>query len=65
MNPAFERTIKTPGGAIADAGKAVVVANLAMNLFFGSALAELFASIGKLSIMIHLFIADVKIPPNA
>jgi hypothetical protein len=36
-----------------------------MNLLLGSALQQLFSSIRKLTIMVHLLIVNVRIPANA
>lgn len=65
MEHARERIQQGAAAAVGEVGKVAVVASFAMNLVFGSALSEIFALIGKLSLMVHLFIANVKIPPNA
>jgi hypothetical protein len=41
------------------------VTNLAMNIFLGGVIQELFSAMRKLTIMVHLLIANVRIPANA
>jgi hypothetical protein len=53
------------GSIFADGGKAVVAANFAFNMLLGGALSQMFSAINKLSIMVHLLVINVKIPPNA
>jgi hypothetical protein len=45
--------------------KAVIVVNFFVNLLLGGALSQLFQAIRKLTIMVHLLIINVRIPPNA
>ena len=53
------------GKSVGNASKAVVIANLFMNIFLGGALQELFSAMAKMQIMVHLLIVNVKIPANA
>jgi hypothetical protein len=50
---------------VENASKLVVVLNFSMNLFLGGAMQQLFSAIRKLTIMVHLLIINVRIPPNA
>jgi len=43
----------------------MVVVNFLMSLLLGGALSQLFGVIGKLQIMVHLFLINVEIPVNA
>ena len=65
MDPAQASKLGRLGALVGESSKLVVVANFLMNLFIGGSLSEMFASINKLQIMVHLWIVNVKIPANA
>jgi hypothetical protein len=42
-----------------------MISSFTQNLFLGGALSQLFSSIKKLQIMVHLLLTKVRIPANA
>jgi hypothetical protein len=65
MDPAQGKKLALFAGLIAKTSKFIVVAHYCINIVIGGSLSEMFASINKLQIMVHLMITNVKIPANA
>lgn len=65
MYPGRGKQIFNASRTFAQTSKLLVVVNFLMNLLLGAALSQLFGVIGKLQIMVHLFLINVEIPVNA
>ena len=65
LKPAEAVSLGRLASSISTSTKAVVVSNFIMNLLQGGTLSSLFGAIGKLQIMVHLLITNVRIPANA
>lgn len=65
MDPENSKNLILAAKAAENVSKAVIVGQFLMNLFVGSAIQQLFSSIRKLTIMVHLLIINVRIPANA
>ena len=64
IDPALGKKMEGLANAVGNSSKAIAIANLVMNFVLGGVLAELFAVMTKLQIMLHLLIINVQIPPQ-
>ena len=65
LDPALANGLNNLVSAVTDTAKGVMISNFVFNLFLGGLLSELFQSMTKLQIMVHLLITNVLIPANA
>jgi len=65
MDPKRARKLTLLASLLSNCGKLIVVINFVKNLVIGGALSEMFASIKKMQIMIHLTMTNVNFPANA
>ena len=59
IDPTLGKKMEGLANAVGNSSKAIAIANLVMNFVLGGVLAELFAVMTKLQIMLHLLIINV------
>ena len=65
MEPAYANQLTAFAKSVGNSFNSALLLNFFINMLLGGALSQIFTTIKKVSLMIHLLIINVNIPANA